>query len=87
MNNEPGEILLKIRNRENIIFDGLVSSISSVNDTGKFDILPEHANFISLIKDVITIRDVGGKTREIKIGSGILRVLNNRASIYLGIRG
>ena len=77
--------VLKVLSRGDILFEGEVESLSSVNDTGKFDVLRGHANFISLIRDYLVIREKGGRTKEIKIGSGILKVLDNEANIYLGI--
>lgn len=77
--------VLKVLSRGDVLFQGEIDSVSSVNDTGKFDILPGHAHFISLIRNYLIIREKGGRTRELKIGSGILKVINNQASIYLGI--
>lgn len=71
--------------RGDILFEGEIESLSSVNDTGKFDVLQEHANFISLIRDYLVITEKGGRTQEMKIGSGILKVLDNKANIYLGV--
>lgn len=79
-------LLLKVRNREEVIYDGEVDSLTSVNEAGKFDILRKHANFISLIKDYIIIRDLKGTKREIKIGQGIMKILDNKVNIYLGIK-
>ena len=34
-----------------LLFEGKASSVSSVNSDGKFDILAEHANFITLVEN------------------------------------
>ena len=68
------------------MFEGEIESLSSVNDSGKFDVLGHHANFISMIRDHLIIREKGGRTRELKIGRGILKVLDNSANVYLGIK-
>ena len=48
---------VKIISPTQTIFEGEAVSISSVNSLGKFDILPFHANFISLVrKDPIIVR-------------------------------
>lgn len=48
---------VKIISPTQTIFDGEAYSISSVNSLGKFDILPFHANFITLVqKAPITLR-------------------------------
>ncbi len=78
-------ILLTIRARDGIVYEGKVQSVTSVNETGKFDILPEHANFISLIKDTVVIKDIQGSMKKIKIDVGLLRTRQNKVEIYLGI--
>lgn len=48
---------VKIFSPTQTIFEGEAVSISSVNSVGKFDILPFHANFITLVqKNPIIIR-------------------------------
>lgn len=48
---------VKILSPTQTIFDGEALSVSSVNTDGTFDILPFHANFITLIKkSPITLR-------------------------------
>lgn len=42
---------LKISSPGGIVFEGDVFSVSSKNLSGKFDILPQHANFITLIEN------------------------------------
>ena len=77
---------LKIQTREDILYKGEVDSLSSVNNTGKFDVLRQHANFISMIKDYLIIREINGKEREVKLGTGIMRVAGNKVNVYLGIK-
>jgi len=58
-------------------------SVSSTNKEGKFDILPSHANFISLIKDFILVKGPFGK-KNIKIEQGVLYCKKDKVKIYLG---
>lgn len=41
---------VKILSPTQTIFEGEALSVSSVNSAGKFDILPYHANFITLVQ-------------------------------------
>lgn len=82
---QNGSLILKIRDRETDIFEGPVSSLTSYNEKGKFDVLPQHTNFISIIAKELIYRDLAGKTHEIKITNGIIRVQHNKVRIYLGI--
>ena len=84
MNNDLLEI--SVRTRDRVIYSGKAKSVTSVNDKGKFDILPKHSNFISLINELLIIRDPGGATRKIPVESGILRVEQDRIEVFLGIK-
>lgn len=80
-------VLLSILDRERMIFQEQVAAVSSVNGTGPFDILPDHANFISLITDKIVIHKLDGTEQELPISQGILRVYKNQANVFLGVGG
>lgn len=79
--------MLVIRKRERILFDGEVKSFTSYNTRGTFDVLYEHANFISIISNNCVIRKIDGTVSNIKIEEGIVRVKENKVTVYLGIMG
>lgn len=81
------EFDLKVRVRDGVIYEGKVISISSYNEVGKFDVLPEHANFISLINKGLVIREKGGSEKEIKFDNALMRVRENNVEVYLGVEG
>ncbi|OGV90332.1 hypothetical protein A2783_04190 [Microgenomates group bacterium RIFCSPHIGHO2_01_FULL_45_11] len=74
-----------VKNKDQTLYQGKVISLSSVNDKGQFDVLPEHSNFISLIKDKLVIREPGKVPQEIKLNQAIMRVLSGKVEIYIGI--
>ena len=75
-----------IKTAESTLFEGQGISLSSVNDTGPFDILPYHENFISLIQERVTITKGDGKQIVFPVTSkGIIRVGSNKATIFLGV--
>lgn len=78
-------IKLKIRNREKLVLEEEVKAITSLNDTGIFDVLPEHANFISIIKEYLIIHKTNGSKEEVKLEKGVMRVLNNEIQIFIGL--
>jgi len=78
-------IKVTILNREQVVYQGEVLSVTSVNDKGPFDILPHHQNFISLIREKIVIRPVEGKPFQYRIKGGLLQVLADQVRIFLGI--
>ena len=78
-------ISISIKNRQGIVFNDTAQSVSSYNDKGPFDILPDHENFISLIYQKIVVHKTDNKTEEFKIDNGVLRVYKNEVNIYIGI--
>lgn len=80
------QLILTVRAREKELFSGNVKSVTSYNDRGKFDVLDMHTNFISIIKDALMIRMLDDTTKEIKLDNGIMRVLNNKVDVFLGVK-
>lgn len=78
-------LVLKIQTKTGVSFDNKVKAVTSFNDKGIFDVLPEHENFISVIKDKIIIHQLDGQDKEMKITNGVLKVNSNEAHIFLGL--
>lgn len=78
---------LRVVSREGEIFKGVVESITSNNEKGIFDVLAQHANFISLINKGLTIRDIDGVEKEIKFDNALLKVYKNNVEVYVGVEG
>jgi F0F1-type ATP synthase epsilon subunit len=76
------KLFVTVRNRHRIVFESEADALSSKNDVGVFDILPSHANFISLVKDRITIHK-GDKDEIVEAQTGILRAIKNKVDVYL----
>ena len=81
------EISVTIYGPESIIYQGKVKAISSVNEKGDFDILPLHSNFISIVKDFVILHERQGSKKEYKLNRGVLRLVNNQVSIFVGLEG
>ncbi len=79
------KLYLLVRNNESILYEGFISGVTSFNEKGKFDIIPMHTNFISIIKDKIVIHEINGRVAEIELEHGILKVMTNKIDIFLGI--
>ncbi|OGY27860.1 MAG: hypothetical protein A3F33_03475 [Candidatus Woykebacteria bacterium RIFCSPHIGHO2_12_FULL_43_10] len=75
-----------IRNPKTVLFDGNVTALSSSNKQGNFDVLPGHANFITLIKDKpVVLRLEKGEPRSFMFSFAIIHNVNNTATIYTDI--
>lgn len=74
-----------IRTREEVLFSGQVNALTSVNEDGLFDVLPQHSNFISIIKDYVILHKPDNTTKKIDLTSGVIQVTNNLVNIFVGI--
>jgi F0F1-type ATP synthase epsilon subunit len=66
-------------------YRGPAVAISSLNKVGKFDILPEHTNFISLIYKKMTIHLLGKQKIDYEFKRGVLEVSDNLIKVFLGL--
>lgn len=68
-----------------VYFDGIANSISAVNATGPFDILPKHHNYMSLLSagDIIVRSDKGED--KINITRGIMHVKADEVIVFLDV--
>ncbi|HSA83482.1 MAG TPA: hypothetical protein VLF20_01175, partial [Patescibacteria group bacterium] len=56
---KPPLISVTVKEPEKIVFEGSATTITSVSDKGKFDVLAFHANFIALIQETIILGQEG----------------------------
>lgn len=76
---------VKVRDTENIIYEGEVERISSYNEVGPFDIYPMHANFISIIRQELILYDNHQVVKESQFEQAVMKVKQDSANIFLGI--
>lgn len=76
---------LTVRNRQEILFAGKVKAISSTNKIGVFDILPQHANFISIIQETLVIHKNEKEKLNFEVKTGLLKVWENEAKVFLDV--
>lgn len=77
-------IHVAVKDKNGVVAEDNYTAITSYNDVGVFDVLPLHTNFISLIKTKLILRK-GAENKEIKVGTGLLQIINGKANIYLGL--
>lgn len=67
-------------------YDGAAFSLSAVNATGPFDILPRHHNFISLLTPCeMVLRTVKNGEQKIEISGGIMHVKADQVIVFLDV--
>src|SRR5579862_1160735 len=76
---------VKVRDTENILFEGEIDRISSYNEVGPFDVYPMHANFISIINNKVTLYNKHVIVKELTFEQAVMKVKKDEAHVYLGI--
>ncbi|MCD6528263.1 hypothetical protein J7K44_01340 [bacterium] len=66
-------------------FKGKAEAVSSQNKLGKFDILPGHTNFITLIFKNLIIHTPDKKKITYQFKRGVLETSENKVRIFLGL--
>lgn len=80
---EDKQLSVKIISPDRIMWEGNAEAVSSENSDGPFDILPEHANFITLIKSKpIVIHRSDGDTNY-SFSRAVVHAINDTVSIYV----
>ncbi len=76
---------VKVIESEKTIYSGSAKSVSSENEEGRFDVLPGHQSFISIIKRNILIQTNHNEKVQLRIGKGILKCVKNEVEILVGL--
>lgn len=74
-----------IRDTENKIFEGDCERISSFNEVGPFDIYPMHANFISILRQELSLYMNSKVIKQLQFEQAVLKVKQDIVHIFLGI--
>ncbi len=78
-------IRVRVSSPFKVYYDGDALSVSGSNDSGQFDVLPHHHNFISLLNECeLRINTHAGVTR-VRISGGIMHVKADRVIIFLNV--
>jgi F0F1-type ATP synthase epsilon subunit len=80
-----GKMYIKVYAPFRTYFDGLANSISAVNDTGPFDILARHHNFMTLLNPCDIIVRTDKNEEKIPISRGIMHVKADRVVVFLDV--
>ena len=85
--NAPLTMHIKVYSPYKIYFDdGNCESISATNDTGPFDILAHHHNFMTLLNPCELVIHYGNKqVQRIRISRGIMHVKADKVTVFLDV--
>ncbi len=76
-------LYVRVQNPQEVLWEGEARSVSSANTEGPFDILYQHANFITWIEDA-EVKIISKDKEKIKYDfeRSVLYVRNNYVSVY-----
>lgn len=78
---------IRILSPQQLILDTEANSVSSKNLQGPFDILPQHANFLTVIENQpIVVRVPKQKPLTFKFPLAIIYATNNQVNVYTYIQ-
>lgn len=80
-----GMLSVEVFSPKEVLWEGEAQSVSSVNSQGPFDLLPEHAHFISLVvKQPITVV-TNTETKTFSFETAVVRLLDDKVTIFAEI--
>lgn len=69
-----------------VYFEGDAFSVSAINATGPFDILPNHHNFLCMLTPCdLLVTPVEGDSKTIKIHRALMHVKANRVVVFMDV--
>lgn len=69
-----------------VYFEGQAVSVSAVNETGPFDILPKHYNFLCmLVPCTLKVQPVNGAERSITIHRALMHVKADQVVVFMDV--
>ncbi len=82
---EQKSLHIKVASPYQVYFDEPGLSISGVNKTGPFDVLPGHHNFITLLEPCELLIRTKDDERKIRINGGLMHVKADMADVFLDV--
>lgn len=69
-----------------VYFEGEAWGISAINDSGPFDILPRHHNFLCMLSPCdVTVQTTDGQTKTVPVSRALMHVKSDRVSVFVGV--
>lgn len=84
---EPGQLYVIARAPFNLYFEGPAEVVSATNRIGEFDILPDHADFFSVLTpgEIAIIPADSTEPTIVPISNGIVTVRDNNVMLFINI--
>ena len=77
------KVTLQILDKHKVALSMAVTSVTSINDKGVFDVLESHSNFISIITNRVVYRTLDGRSGQVSVQDAVMWVRSNSVTIFL----
>jgi len=78
-------IAVKVYAPFKIYYEGDAYSISAINETGPFDVLPHHHNFLCMLVPCTLIIQTPDGRKEVKISRALMHVKSDRVVVFVDV--
>lgn len=68
-----------------VYYEGEAYSLSAVNDTGPFDILPRHHNFLCMLVPCTMFVKTPNGDKKIKIHRALMKVESDKTTVFMDV--
>lgn len=80
---DRNQLYVRVLSPREVLYQGEAKAVSSRNSQGKFDVLPQHANYITIIEnEPIEVLKPDNKLTTFKVKQAILYTVENKVTIY-----
>ena len=76
---------VRIVTPEAVVWEGSARSVSSKNSAGPFDVLPDHANMVTLIEREPIVVDTDAGEHRFEFSKAVIYVRESTVSVYADI--
>lgn len=83
--NEAEKLNVIARAPFNLYYEGPAEAVTATNKVGQFDILPEHADFFSILSPGEVIIETANNPVSLNITNGIITVRDNEVMLFVNI--
>lgn len=81
----PPRLTVIARAPFNLYYEGAADAVTAVNKVGKFDILPGHADFFSILSPGEVVIDTTEDPIAFSISNGIITVRDNQVLLFVNM--
>lgn len=68
-----------------VYYEGPAQAVTAANRIGVFDVLPEHADFFSMLIACEVIIETGGEPVRFNVSKGIITVRDNEVMLFVNM--